>query len=241
MARALLRPGRVVTHLAVVAIAVLFVQLGFWQLDRHAERQREEARIAAAVAAPPAPLDRLLEGDGDPVLRLATVTGRWVPQDEVQLSPRSRNDLPGYDVLTPLRLPGGRTLLVDRGWVPLDVPAPPPAEGEVALTVRLRAPQRARQALPPGDGPSEVVSAVDLQRLAPQLDDPLTAVWGEVVDEPAREAGALPRPAEPPTAPGSGNHLSYAVQWFSFTAIGLVGYPLLLRRRLSDRAAPAER
>ena len=31
-----------------------------------------------------------------------------------------------------------------------------------------------------------------------------------------------------------GSHLSYAVQWFIFTLIGLVGYPLVLRRVVAD-------
>ena len=31
-----------------------------------------------------------------------------------------------------------------------------------------------------------------------------------------------------------GSHLSYAVQWFIFTLIGLVGYPLVLRRVAAD-------
>ena len=31
-----------------------------------------------------------------------------------------------------------------------------------------------------------------------------------------------------------GSHFSYAVQWFIFTLIGLVGYPLVLRRVVAD-------
>ena len=40
-------------------------------------------------------------------------------------------------------------------------------------------------------------------------------------------------------APGDGPHLGYAVQWFIFTAIAVVGYPLVLRHvsRRPDRAA----
>ena len=33
---------------------------------------------------------------------------------------------------------------------------------------------------------------------------------------------------------GEGPHLSYAVQWFIFTLIGLVGYPLVLARVAQD-------
>jgi cytochrome oxidase assembly protein ShyY1 len=240
MVRQLLRPGWVLTHLAVGAIAVGLVSLGLWQLDRHAERGAEVARIAAVVQAPPAPLDRVLLED-DPYLRLAAVTGTYVPEGEVRLGPRSRNDLPGFEVLTPLRLPDGRTLVVDRGWVPLDEVPPPPPAGRVSATVRVREPGTARQVLRADDGSVELVSAVDLDVLREGLERPVTDAWVEVVDEEARAAGAIPRPAEPPRAPGSANHLSYAVQWFAFAAIGLVGYPLLLRRRLADaRTRPAD-
>ena len=44
-------------------------------------------------------------------------------------------------------------------------------------------------------------------------------------------------------APGDGPHLGYAVQWFIFTAIAVVGYPLVLRhvsRRPDSAALPDE-
>jgi cytochrome oxidase assembly protein ShyY1 len=39
----------------------------------------------------------------------------------------------------------------------------------------------------------------------------------------------------PPPELGEGPHLSYAVQWFIFTTIAVVGYPLILRRVLQRR------
>ena len=53
--------------------------------------------------------------------------------------------------------------------------------------------------------------------------------------------------SEPPDAPetltpvpvpdlGDGPHLSYAVQWFLFAAVAVIGYPLLLRRQARDGA-----
>ena len=32
-----------------------------------------------------------------------------------------------------------------------------------------------------------------------------------------------------------GPHFSYAVQWFLFATVGVVGYPILLRRELHGR------
>jgi len=49
---------------------------------------------------------------------------------------------------------------------------------------------------------------------------------------------ALPIPADPPDL-GEGPHLGYAVQWFSFAAIGLIGWLVIVaRRQVPPRSAP---
>lgn len=231
--RDLLRPGWVISHLLVIATAVAFISLGLWQIDRHHEQAAENERITAQLAQPPVPVQQAL-ATGDPDLLPATATGTYLPDQEVRLSPRSRNDRPGLDVLTPLRLEDGSTLVVNRGWVPLDDPIPPAPTGEVTLDGRLRSPVDSRQVLRDDDGTITLVSNVDLQVLAEQVEGLVTSAYLEVTDDDALEAGVIPRPAEPVTLE-AGPHISYAVQWFAFTAIGLVGYPLLLRRRIIDR------
>lgn len=233
MPRLLLRPGWILTHLAVVAIAITFISLGMWQLDRHEERQADNVHISAAAESTVIPLDQAMAQE-DPVLQPATATGTFEGPD-VRLAPRSRNELPGFEVLTPLRLDDGRTLLVNRGWVPLDDPIPPAPTGVVAVDGRVRQPAAARQVLRTDDGEIELVSNPDTVVLAEQVPDLIDDVYLEVVDETARNAGVVPRPAEP-VALDDGNHLSYAMQWFAFTVIGLIGYPLLLRRRIADEA-----
>lgn len=230
--RLLLRPGWIVTHLAVVVIAVTFVNLGLWQLERHAETRVENERITQAAQSAALPVDQALQQQ-QLVLQPVTATGTFAQGADVRLSPRSRNQIPGFEVLTPLRLPDGRNLLVNRGWVPLDADIPSPPPGEVALKGRLQLPARARQVLPVDGDTAELVSNPDLELLADQIPDLIDVAYMDAVDEEAREAGVVPRPAEP-VALDAGNHLSYAMQWFAFTAIGLIGYPLLLRRRMAD-------
>ncbi len=235
MSRLLLRPGWILTHLAVIATAVLFVNLGLWQLDRNAEREAEAGRIEAVQDAAPVPLTEAL-ADPDPFLRPVEVTGTFLPgEGEVRLTPRSRNDLPGLQVLTPFRTDSGDLIIVDRGWVPLDTTPPPAPLGSTTFEGRLAEPRTSRQVLRDDDGTVASLINVDLDVLAEQVEGLRTDAYVEVVDEEARLLGALPRPAEPAQAPGSVNSLSYAVQWFTFAAIGLIGYPLLLRRRIADR------
>jgi hypothetical protein len=59
---------------------------------------------------------------------------------------------------------------------------------------------------------------------------------------PPEPDGAAPEAADPssivPVPPpelSEGPHLGYAVQWFIFSAIALVGYPIVLRRVLIRR------
>ncbi len=49
--------------------------------------------------------------------RRISVAGSWDAAHQFLIDNRSHGGLPGYEVLTPLRLTDGRVLLVDRGWV----------------------------------------------------------------------------------------------------------------------------
>ena len=46
-----------------------------------------------------------------------------------------------------------------------------------------------------------------------------------------------PAPVPVPTM-DEGPHFSYAVQWFIFSTVAVVGYPLILRKRAAEGAPP---
>ena len=146
MPKQLLRPGWVLTHLVVIAIAVSFVSLGMWQVRRHYEQAEENTRVEAQLASEPAPVGDAL-GSPDIDLLPVSATGTFDADEQLQLAPRSRNERPGFEVLTPLRLDDGRALLVNRGWMPLDSELPAPPTGEVTVVGRLRTPFDTRQVL----------------------------------------------------------------------------------------------
>src|SRR5680860_1067116 len=217
-------PRWVVAHILVVLIVAGCVSAGFWQLRRLDERQAFNALRAERMAEAPVPLDDLLAqvqagaaGAADVEaleFRRVVVNGRYLPEEQLLLSPRSRGGSPGHDVLSPLETSAGTVVVVDRGFVPFveDVPPPPP-EGEVVVEGMVRLTEE-RIGLGPRIPPVEVdddldrVARVDLPRLAEQL-------------------------PEPP-APDEANHRSYAVQWFLFALTGAVGYPLLLRKTVRE-------
>ena len=232
MYRFALRGRWLVGHVVVLLLAALFVRLGLWQLDRLDERKERNDRIESRMDAPPSEVEALPADPESADHRSAVARGVYDATSQVRVQLRSYSGQPGDWVLTPLELADGRAVIVNRGWVPQGTPpseyAPP--EGEVEVRgLALRSQVRGRFA--PGDeqtGRLEVLNRVDVARLAQQAPYELLPFYVEL-DEQTPAAGRLPRPLPPP-ALGNGPHLSYAFQWFAFAAIGLIGWPLLLRR-----------
>lgn len=247
--RFLLRPRWLVAHVAVAAVAVVLINLGLWQLSRHEERTASNARVAERLEQPPRPLEELASdgqaastADDELAYRRVRVSGRYLPDEEVLLSPRGRHGQPGHHVLTPLVTDDGRGVLVDRGWVPYEHDDPPvdeaaPPAGTVEVSGFLLPNEPAERFAPDlPEGELDTVSRVDLGRLGQQSGRSLFPYYVQLQEQtPAQPGESLPVPAEPPDVSDDGNHLSYAFQWFSFAGVGLVGYPLLIRRAARDR------
>jgi len=199
---------------AAVLVAGLCVAAGIWQLNRLAARRARNGVLAARLALPPLQL----QGGGDisaDSARQRRVLARGIYDFSAERTwpGRSFEGTPGVALVTPLRIPGGSSVLVDRGWVPSPdafhvdhtlYREPPP--DTVTITGIARIPPRGR-----GD-----VEVAGFLPFVIQLETP----------SPAR---GLPR-RWPPPAFDNGPHLSYAVQWFSFALIALVGTAVLIRR-----------
>jgi len=204
-----------------LTVALVCGRLGVWQLARRAERRALNATLEARLAQPPV----LLEA-GTPFLhvppdslrfRRAHAVGRLDFAGEVIEIAHSFQGAPGVHVLTPLRLADGAGVLVDRGWTYA-------ADGMTVDPGALREPDSTvvdgMFGLPSGRfgvGPDTLrvgypLLPVVLRRTSPSPGTPqaLRAV--------------------PPPALDDGPHLSYALQWFSFATIALVGGALLARQ-----------
>src|SRR5690606_27078868 len=109
--RDLFKPKWLLAHVIVVAIAVTFVMLGFWQLDRHRERIETNQLISARLDQPAVPLDVLMaaaNGDWSTIeYRRATVTGVFVVDDEVLIRSQVQLGASGFHLVTPLDIGGG--------------------------------------------------------------------------------------------------------------------------------------
>lgn len=246
MYRFLLHPRWLGFAALVVLLAIAFVGLGRWQLDRLDQRRAQNARVEAGRQAEPVAADRLLSTDrgvrAHDEYRQVRVRGTYDPDEEYLVAGRTIHDRPGYLVLTPLRTEAGPVLLVVRGWVPPasggadaepDVPAPP--YGTVTVTGRVRASESGR-----GDtreskvGDHVQVRTIDSERIARQLRQPLYRGYVEMVEEEPPASGDPLQPIPLPPL-DEGPHLSYAVQWFAFAVIAVGGFGYLARREAEHR------
>jgi len=206
---------------AALAIAALCARLGVWQLDRLAQRRARNVEIAARLAKPPLPVGR---GTAPDSVRQRRVVARGVYDfaRERVWPLRSFDGSPGVALVTPLRLADGSAVLVDRGWVP----SPDAYHVDEAL---YREPDSATVeglgVVPPAR--SQGRGDVDPAAWRDSMPYALLPFILQQTGTSARRG--LPRRWPPPSL-DDGPHLSYAIQWFSFALIIVVGTGALLRQ-----------
>ncbi len=216
--------------------AIVFVNLGLWQLRRLDERRERNATIEARATTEPVRLGTALAtfgpDPGDLAFRRVVAEGMYEPEEEVMVIGTTLGGRSGHDVVTPFATEGA-TLAVDRGWVPIDTEGPPvtgaaPPAGSVEVTgVLLESQTRGPTGTPDSDGVYREVGRIDLDALAGQWDGLLPVYL--LLESQSPSGGDLPV-LRPPPEPSEGSHLSYAIQWFVFTAVVLIGFPALVYR-----------
>jgi cytochrome oxidase assembly protein ShyY1 len=236
--RLLVRTRWIALSLLVVALVVVFIELGQWQLRRLDDRRAVNAAVSASASRAPTALDELPSGSAAEWTLIAA-EGRYDADGELLVRNRPLDGTNGFHVVTPFVTENDQLLLVLRGWVPAGTTAketpdvPPPPRGDVSITGRLRTSESARRDLQ-ADVPGQVTS-LDTQAIANLLDEP---VYEDYIELTAQDppAGDVPRLLPAPEI-SEGPHLAYAVQWFAFAAIAIGGWVMLSRRELLDASS----
>jgi surfeit locus 1 family protein len=221
-----------------LAVAAVCVALGLWQGRRLAERRAVNHVALERRGLPPVDLN-IARGPSLEPQRMATATG-WYDHDHAFiLRGRVEREVPGVQVVTPLRLAGrAEAVLVNRGFVPAaDAATPEPGAINrvdsvtvrgIVLEVPVSADTGARLEFRGG------VSwrRLDLHAARALLPYPVLDVYVHVTDPEPRPAGG-PRHPVPAVLPAldDGPHLSYMIQWFGIAAAALgFGIVFVLRR-----------
>ncbi len=239
------RPLWILSHVVVVSLILLAIALGFWQRSRYMEETAKQDRLEALAARAPVPYEDAVDlatapSEVDPAAEFTRVTtsGVYDTDAEVAIRNRTYEGSPGAWLLTPLVRDDGTAVAVVRGWIPYDAtgeqtdfPEAAPPEGRVTITGVLQVTQR-RGSLGGVDaagGRLEALSRVDLERYAEQLDHELAPAWVMLDGQDPPQPGDLPAVVELSAGEASQN-FGYMFQWWVFALIGMIGYPLILRR-----------
>ncbi|NOH04287.1 MAG: SURF1 family protein [Chloroflexi bacterium] len=237
--RRMFSPKWALTTLLALAGAAVCVRLGIWQLDRLDQRRAFNAQVESMRALPTLDLNEEVPADiASMEWRAVTVTGEYDFENQVALRNQAHDGLVGYHLITPLHF-DGTAVLVNRGWVPAEGGSAPEdwriydESGQVTGQIRLGQGKPAfggvADALPMDGTRLAVWNNLDVERMSAQLPYPILNVF----IQPNAEAGddIPPIPYQPVVELTEGPHFGYALQWFTFAAILLVGYPFYLRKQ----------
>ena len=219
-------------------LIVVFIQMGQWQLRRLDERRERNAVIVAHESLPVQPYSDVMNRpitDGDQWYRV-TATGTYEP-DGFQVRYRSLDGAYGSEIAGILKTVEGDYLLVNRGFLQRqpghpDGQIPPTVAGEVTVTGFVRRNERGdeTQMVPHQGGQVRLLNS---DALSTATGKPLINGFVALTESSPAETDVL-TPIPPPEL-DEGPHLSYALQWFSFTLIGVVGLVVLIRADVRDR------
>lgn len=239
-----MRLGPLVLGVAVIAASLVCVRLGSWQWSRYEFKRALNAKERAALAGDPARLTdpRLLP---DSLIgRRVILRGSFREREQVLLAGMMHSGEQGVHVITPLMLEGDTVaVLVDRGWLPADdavharpqdYPEPGPRELVGLADTLGRMAGDPATVLEADSVRLHSVARLDLKPLVAAL--PISLARFYVRELPSAESPSLPR-REMPEPHEENMHLSYAVQWFAFAAVFLVGPAALAWSRRRKSAA----
>ena len=228
--------------LVVVALAWGAWRLGEWQFHRLEERRDRNAQVERNEKEATVPATDVMV-PGRPVeapdeWRVVEATGTYDEDDTIIVRYRTRDGAAGVDVVVPLVLDDGTSLLVDRGWyatdnrgaTSTDVPAPPSGTVDITGWVRRDA-----------TGDSTAVSdkstrAVNSARIGDALGRDVLSGFVDLRSESPEPAQAL-SPVELPEL-DSGPHFFYGLQWWFFGALAIFGFGYLVYDEMRGGRGP---
>jgi surfeit locus 1 family protein len=216
----------------MLVLCVAFIALGRWQWRRGEAREAEHARFERGARQVLALGSMPLASVAD--FQRVSVAGTYDAAHQFLVDNMSYRDLDGYHVLTPLERPGGKVVLIDRGWVPFlgsrsklpDISLK--TSGAVTVIGRVgdlpAAGLSFGRAPPPVSGPwPRVTSFPTLQQLSNALGRPLEP--RVILLDPGAPDGYV-RDWQLPGVPAMQN-FGYAFQWWCFAIAAVVMWLLL--------------
>lgn len=224
---------KALTGFLVLALVVVLMGLGIWQVQRLDWKTdliaRVEERLAAPVVKAPAPPGWPNLNAREDEYRRVTVTGSYLPGSEALVKAVTEYGA-GFWVMSPLRTPEGWTVWINRGFVPQERSAGPDRPlptGQQQVTGLLRMSQPGGAFLRGNDPVADRWFSRDTEALALSRD--IGEVAPYFIDAARSDESELPIGGL--TVVRFRNaHLGYALTWFALAAGLAIASFILLRR-----------
>jgi surfeit locus 1 family protein len=134
--------SRVAWFFVALGCALLTARFGIWQLSRAHAKLANEALVAERGSMPALPAGALARDAATAQAqwqRHVALSGQWDAAHTVYLMNRTMDERSGFYVMTPLLLPDGGAVVVQRGWIARDdaEPMKAPPVATPAGTVRV--------------------------------------------------------------------------------------------------------
>ncbi len=237
----------------IVLVAVpVCAALGLWQFHRYGEHKESGGTQEKVSAAPAVPIGELVPAGGKVETgdrgRSVTAVGTYDAARQVVVPGRRFEGRSGSYVVTPLLVPGGSAVVVNRGWV-AGASAPAPPAGSVEITGRLEWSEAehtsdADRASDLAPGQISMISTPELVNVLPYpLTDGFVALTTQT--PPADSAALAPMPPAKKAESGgiSGRawqNLGYTAQWFVFAGAAVFLWWRVIRREAEEREEARE-
>jgi len=243
-----LRRSLVLPSLFALALFVVLVSLGVWQIERKAWKEGLIATLDARLAAPPVALPPPQSWPSlDPAadeFRRVKLRVEFPAMSEARLYASGsaiRDDIkqPGYFVFAPARLPDGSEVVINRGYVEDPRPGPetkpsPRPDGPVEIVGVIRFPDK------PGWFDTDYSARDQLWFVRDTPDMAARRQWGPVApfyidQETPVPPGGVPKPGQL-TVHLRNEHLQYAITWFGLALVLVVMFGIWVRKRNREEA-----
>ncbi|RUM03756.1 SURF1 family protein [Rhizobium chutanense] len=229
---------RAIFAVCLLLLAAALAALGTWQVQRLAWKRDLIARVEERVHAAPVPAPARADWDkvnaADDEYRRVSATGT-LANDKQTLVYASTILGPGYWVMTPLTLTDGTSILINRGFVPIDRRDPASRRagdvpGPVAITGLMRMTEPKGSLLQSNDVTADRWYSRDVEAIAAKRG--VGAVAPYFVD-----ADATPNQGGLPVGGLTiihfpNNHFVYAVTWYGLAAMVLALLLFILRAEI---------
>jgi surfeit locus 1 family protein len=221
---------RLIPFVVTVLLVAVGVSLAQWQTRRAEQKLHIEASLVARAALPPVAVGAALLDPAEVEYRQVRARGEFIRDWGIYLDNRPQNGRPGFYVVMPFRLTeSGLSVLVERGWIPLNRSdrnrmkpfVTPRGTIDIRGIARLHAGRVMQLGAAPALKPAAIVQNLEIAAFSKAAGMPLqpivieqASVAGEVDDGLIRD---WPTPSS-----GVAQHRGYAVQWYALALMALV-------------------